>query len=126
VQVLGAVDARSDRRERDQVQVLERPERAQVEDGAEVDVETLLALARENLAVPAREAVNSALRERRVCGRGARTDVARRTREPRAKRCGLSVLGSVHGVELRAVPASAVDGRDLDGVVSERWSVLYF
>src|SRR5205807_7862412 len=51
-------------------------------------------------------------------------DVARGTREPRPKRGGLSVLVSGYGVELRAVPAGAVDGRDLASVVEERVRVL--
>ena len=65
------------RRRRDQVQVLERPQRGEVEDRAEVDVEAVEALPGEDLD-PVADVVDRRVGQRRVVRRRADPDVARR------------------------------------------------
>ena len=114
------------------VQLLERPEVAEVEHGTEVDVEAFAALAGEH-ATAARQRLDGRVRETDVVRRRQRPDVARRARHPieelRAA-TGADVvqrrvvvsdpIDARHGIELLAVPARAVQRGDRADVVEER------
>src|SRR5438270_7608950 len=76
VQRFGRVDP-GRRSTGDQMQVLKRPQVAEVEDRAQVDIEPVGPLAGEDPA-PARQDVDGRLAERGVVGRRPRPDIARR------------------------------------------------
>jgi len=101
------------------VQLLERPERSQIEDRSQVHVEPLGALAREDPDA-AREGVHRAGRQRGVPRGGQRPDVARGAGETAAHRLGDAACDPGDGVELPAVPVRAVQRPDRAGVVEER------
>jgi hypothetical protein len=104
------------------VQVLHRPQRAQVENGAEVDIEAFLALAGEDLHAAA-QVLDGRLRQGRVVRRRARADAYRRAglvdRDVRDLVAVLRAVDAAHGVLLLHVPVLVVQGRDWARVVEE-------
>ena len=98
--------------------VLERTQRAEVEDRSEVDVEAFTALAREDPA--AVERMHRGARECAVVRGRADADVHRRARELAGEHFGLAVLDPGDRVELTDVPARAGQAGDRPGVVEER------
>ena len=81
---------------------LNGPQATQVEDAAEVDVEGVGALAREERAVA--DLVHGLGRELGVVRRAALADVDRRAAQVAREHVGAVVLAAGHRVELRAVP----------------------
>ncbi len=107
----------------DQVQVLEGAQRSQVEDAAEVDMERVRALPGEDPATP--DLVHGRGSQVGVVRRRPGADVDRRAGQPGGEHLGLAVLDPGERVELRPVPAGAVETRDLAGVVEEGLRVAH-
>jgi hypothetical protein len=119
VRGLGPVDAGRGSA-RDQVQVLEGPQCAEIEDAAQVDVETLPALTSEHVP-PARQVVDRLRRQHGVVRRATNPHVDRRAEE--AARELLRRLAPLHPsdrVRLRTIPRGVGDLGDRAGVVQER------
>ena len=104
---------------------LERAKVAQVEDGAQVDVEPLGALAGEHRVV-GRQRVDRGVGQRDVVGRRVRSDVAGRAGQAAGRgqdrRHAVDDLG--HAVGLALVPVRVGQRADRAGVVEERVRVL--
>ena len=143
VERLGRIDRRGGRA-RDQVQVLERAQVAEIEDRSQVDVEPVESLPGEHLD-PAGEVVHGRLAQPRVVRRRARADVARRARKPASQhsrpqprppavvpvvavrrgpvRGRVGTLDPRDREELALVPVPALKRRDRARVVEERVGV---
>ena len=117
VQRLGRIDAGSGGG-RDQVQVLKRPQIPEVEDRPQVDEERVVALSGED-DLAAAERVHGGRAERRVVGRRARADVARRALQPGAENLGLLALDPCDREELALVPVGVAQRGDRARVVEE-------
>ena len=102
---------------------LERPQVAQVEDGAEVDVEALGALAGENHAAVGKGVHGRACQRGLVVRGRQRADVARRAGQAAAQLVLSAAVQAGDRVGLPAVPAGAGQRRDRTGVVEERAGV---
>src|SRR5204863_2307735 len=105
-------------------EVLEGAQVAEVEDRPQVDEEPLVPLPGED-PLAGLQAVNRRPRELRIVRRGPRPDVAGRRRQVAAQdpRPTVLVVYPDDLVELPAIPARAVEARDLAGVVEERLRV---
>ena len=101
------------------VVLLEGAEVAEVEHGAEVDVEALGPLAGEHLGGRAQRGEGLG-GEGRVVGCRERPDVAGRAGDPRPEETGSAPVHPGHRVGLPAVPARAAQRLDRTGVVQER------
>ena len=119
VEPLEAVDARR-RGGRDEVQILERAQRTEVEDRPQVDEEGVGPLTGEHLAA-AREAVRRLVREVRIVRRAADAHVDRRNGEPGGQDVRVLTADlAADRVGLRAVERGVRDAVDRAGVVQER------
>ena len=98
---------------------LERPEVAEVEDRAEVDVEAVRALTREDEAARA-ERVDRLCGKRPVLRDRVLADVARRARQVLRQQVRAVLVDAGHRIELLAVPRLVAQVLDLPGVVEEQ------
>ena len=96
---------------------MERAQLAKVEDRAQVDVEAIGALPREERVRPDR--VDRLLGERGVVGDRVGADVARRAREPLGDDPGAPPVDAGDPIELLAVPGRVGEVLDLARVVQE-------
>ncbi len=103
---------------RDQVQVLEGAQIAQVEDAPQVDPERVGPLAGED-DLAARQRMDGRAGQVFVLRGGARSDAAGRTGEIVRQHGGLATLDLRHRVVLAQVPVGVVQRRDRPGVVEE-------
>ena len=102
------------------MKILERTQGAQVEDGAQVDVEPFGSLAGEHRAVTGQR-VHGLRGEVLVVRSAARADVDRRDGQPGGEQLRRVPAGDPrHRVVLRAVPGVVGDRGDRPGVVEER------
>ncbi len=121
-EAIGRIDAGRRGDHRRQVEVLERPQVAQVEDRADVDIEAIQSLSGEHRP-PAAQGSDRLLGERGIVGRGRRPDVAGRAGQVAPEHTRAARVGTGHRVELLAVPVRAPDRRDRPDVVQERVGV---
>src|SRR3989454_12237870 len=109
------------------MEVLERPERSEVKDRSQIDVEALASLARERLHASAK-VIHRGARKGRVVRRGPRPDSYRRGRQLRpedGRGPGPPRAEDLRdGVELAHVPVRIGQRTDRTCVVEERRGVL--
>ena len=129
VHVLGGVDSRSglgqtrEIQAESVVQLLERPQVAEVEDRSEVHIEPFGALARKDLYSSVQFVHGRVGQVHVIVGR-ERADPARRAREAARDLPRWSVFTYVNREELALVPVRRVEGLDRSRVVQERVRVV--